>query len=81
MAVRAGVGFATSNRESDGIAAGLSVRENLFLNPSVWGRRLLVPGLTRTERAWAARLVREFDVRPPTRNAPSTRCPAATSRR
>ncbi|GAA4689647.1 sugar ABC transporter ATP-binding protein [Phytohabitans rumicis] len=64
MAVRAGVGFATSNRESDGIAAGLSVRENLFLNPSVWGRRLLVPGLTRTERAWAARLVREFDVRP-----------------
>ncbi|MEH1122873.1 sugar ABC transporter ATP-binding protein [Micromonospora sp. CPCC 206061] len=64
MAVKAGVGFATSNRETDGIAPGLSVRENLFMNPSVWGRRLLAPGTTRAERARAARLVREFDVRP-----------------
>jgi ribose transport system ATP-binding protein len=59
MAVRAGVGFATSNRESDGIAAGLTVRENLFLNPAVWGRQSV-----RAERVRAAELVREFDVRP-----------------
>jgi ribose transport system ATP-binding protein len=63
-AVRAGVGFATSNRETDGIAAGLSVRENLFLNPAVWGRRAFVPAGQRAERARAAELVREFDVRP-----------------
>jgi ribose transport system ATP-binding protein len=64
MAVRAGVGFATSNRESDGIAAGLSVRENLFLNPAVWGRRGHVPARQRAERQRAAELVREFDIRP-----------------
>jgi ribose transport system ATP-binding protein len=57
-AVAAGVGFTTSNREADGVATGLSVRENIFLNPKVWGRR------RRMERAKAAQLVREFGVRP-----------------
>jgi ribose transport system ATP-binding protein len=57
-AVAAGVGFTTSNREADGVATGLSVRENIFLNPKVWGRR------RRAERAKAAQLVREFGVRP-----------------
>jgi len=70
MAVRAGVGFVTSNRESDGIAAGLSVRENLFLNPAVWGRRPLVPAGQRAERARAAALVRDFDIRPADPEAP-----------
>lgn len=64
MAVRAGVGFATSNRETDGIAPGMSVRENLFLNPAVWGRRGHVLSGQRAERRRAAQLVREFDVRP-----------------
>jgi ribose transport system ATP-binding protein len=57
-AVAAGVGFTTSNREADGVATGLSVRENIFLNPKVWGRQ------RRQERAKAAQLVREFGVRP-----------------
>ena len=63
-AVRAGVGFVTSNRESDGLATGLSVRENLFLNPAVWGRRGYQPYTERGERARAADLVRDFGVRP-----------------
>lgn len=63
-AVCAGVGFTTSNRETDGVAAGLSVRENLFLNPKVWGRRTFAPSRQRAERVRAAELVREFGVRP-----------------
>jgi ribose transport system ATP-binding protein len=57
-AVAAGIGFSTSNREADGVAGGLSVRENIFLNPKVWGSG------RRAERARAAELVREFGVRP-----------------
>lgn len=63
-AVRSGIGFSTSNREEEAVATGLSVRENLFLNPAVWGRR---PWQFRTgaaERKRALRYVNEFGVRP-----------------
>ncbi|USX54008.1 sugar ABC transporter ATP-binding protein [Lentzea sp. HUAS12] len=63
-AVRAGVGFTTSNRETDGVATGLSVRENLFLNPEVWGRRTFAPARRNGERERAAGLVRRFGIRP-----------------
>ncbi|MGN6198065.1 sugar ABC transporter ATP-binding protein [Humibacter sp.] len=63
-AVRSGVGFATSNREAEAIATGLSVRENLFLNPSVWGRRFFQFRTQRRERAKAAEYVAAFGVRP-----------------
>ncbi|WP_088283727.1 sugar ABC transporter ATP-binding protein [Kineosporia sp. A_224] len=63
-AVVDGVGFATSNRETEGIAAGLSVRENLFLNPGVWGRRLRSLSTQRAERVRARELVARFGVRP-----------------
>ncbi len=63
-AVAAGVGFATSNREVEGIAAGLTVRENLFLNPGVWGRRLRSLSTQRAERGRARELVARFGIRP-----------------
>ncbi|HTL41037.1 MAG TPA: sugar ABC transporter ATP-binding protein [Pseudolysinimonas sp.] len=63
-AVRAGVGFATSNREAEAVGAGLSARENLFLNPRVWGRRGWQFRTSRSERAQAIELLRKFDVRP-----------------
>lgn len=63
-AVAAGIGFTTSDRQVEGVAAGLTVRENIFLNPGVWGRRMLVPATNRSERARAGELVREFGVRP-----------------
>ncbi len=63
-AVAGGIGFTTSNREADGVANGLTVRENLFLNPRAWGRRAHRPGRQRTERGRAAVLVRDFGVRP-----------------
>lgn len=63
-AVAAGVGFATSNREVESVAAGLSVRENMFLNPAVWGRRTLQPYRPRTERAAAMVQIEAFGIRP-----------------
>ncbi|RXZ67149.1 sugar ABC transporter ATP-binding protein [Agromyces albus] len=63
-AVAAGVAFATSNRESEAVAAGLSVRENLFLNPEVWGRPAWKPRSVRDERREAKAVLAPFDVRP-----------------
>ncbi len=63
-AVARGIGFATSNRESESVASGLSVRENLFLNPSVWGRRALTPYRVGAERVGAAEQIAAFGVRP-----------------
>lgn len=63
-AVVRGVGFATSNRETESVAPGLSVRENLYLNPAVWGRSLLRPFRARTERRAAFAQLRRFGVRP-----------------
>ncbi|SDH83149.1 sugar ABC transporter ATP-binding protein [Agrococcus jejuensis] len=63
-AVARGVGFATSNREAEAVAAGMSIRENLFLNPRVWGSRLWSTLLPGAERRRAAEIVDRFDVRP-----------------
>lgn len=63
-AVAAGVGFATSNRETESVAAGLTVRENLFLNPSVWGRKLFRWFGHRAEARDAYVQIKAFGVRP-----------------
>ncbi len=63
-AVARGIGFATSNRESESVATGLSVRENLFLNPKVWGRGAFTPYTVKHERVAAAQQIAAFGVRP-----------------
>lgn len=63
-AVASGIGFATSNRESEAVAAGLSARENLFLNPKVWGRKAWSFRSVKSEQKQAAELLKKFDVRP-----------------
>jgi ribose transport system ATP-binding protein len=70
-AVARGVGFATSNRETEGIAPGLTVRENLFLNPQVWGRRLRSLSTRGSERRRAGRLVAGFGIRPADTEVPA----------
>ncbi|TPQ24101.1 sugar ABC transporter ATP-binding protein [Streptomyces sporangiiformans] len=69
-AVDAGIGFVTSNRQEEGCALELTVRENFLANPradrrSPW--RWLGP---RRERAEAASLVERFGVRPTDPEAP-----------
>ncbi|WP_336632539.1 MULTISPECIES: sugar ABC transporter ATP-binding protein [unclassified Microbacterium] len=63
-AIAQGVAFATSNRESESVAAGLSVRENLFLNPRVWGRRAWQARRARGEGEQAAAVLAPYQIRP-----------------
>ncbi|GAA0476989.1 sugar ABC transporter ATP-binding protein [Streptomyces sp. NPDC046215] len=69
-AVRAGVGFVTSNRQEEGCAPELTVRENFLANPRAAGPRgghWLGPG---RERAAAATLIERFAVHPRDTEAP-----------
>lgn len=63
-AVNAGVAFATSNRESEAVGAGLSVRENLFYNPSVWGRRWFQARTAKSEGREAREILAPYQIRP-----------------
>lgn len=63
-AIGAGIGFSTSNRETEAVAAGLSIRENLFLNPSVWGRKFWQIRGPHSERVAAMKYIDDFGVRP-----------------
>jgi ribose transport system ATP-binding protein len=63
-AVAAGVGFVTSNRQEEGCALDLTVRENLLANPRVRGIRALRWLRPAGERAAAAELIGRFAVRP-----------------
>jgi ribose transport system ATP-binding protein len=63
-AITAGAGFSTSNRETEAVAPGLSARENLFLNPRLWGRRAWQFSTSQSERREARRHFRAFGVRP-----------------
>ncbi len=60
----------TSNRQEEGCAAELTVRENLLANPRAGGppsRHWISPG---RERAEAGALIERFSVRPPDSEAP-----------
>ncbi|GGX86963.1 sugar ABC transporter ATP-binding protein [Streptomyces hiroshimensis] len=63
-AVGAGVGFVSSNRQEEGCAAELTVRENFLANPraaGLQGAHWISPG---RERARAAALIERFSVHP-----------------
>ncbi len=63
-AIASGIGFSTSNRESEAVAAGLTVRENLFLNPGLWGRPSWRPCTRNAEARLATEVLAPFGVRP-----------------
>ncbi|MEW1843762.1 sugar ABC transporter ATP-binding protein [Nonomuraea angiospora] len=69
-AVGAGVGFVPGNRQEEGAAADLSVRENLLANPGARGRSPLSPLSPRRERAETAAIVERLRVRPADPEAP-----------
>ncbi|MEV6669088.1 sugar ABC transporter ATP-binding protein [Streptomyces sp. NPDC051162] len=69
-AVDAGVGFVTSDRQEEGCAAELTVRENFLANPragGLTGAHWISPG---RERAVATGLIDRFSVRPRDSEAP-----------
>jgi ribose transport system ATP-binding protein len=64
-AIHAGIAFVTSNRQEEGLAMGLSVRENLYLNPAVRGRRSFDAMAPAAERRLARHAIHRFGIRPP----------------
>jgi ribose transport system ATP-binding protein len=64
QAVKLGIGFSTSNRETEAVAPGMSVKENLFLNPLLWGRSIFSLQGLRKERESAFPHLEKFGVRP-----------------
>ena len=62
--VALGLTFVTSNREAEGLATGLAVRENVFVNPRVWGRRNQAGRSRTSERMHALNVITRHDVRP-----------------
>ena len=63
-AVRCKVGFVSSKRGEESLARNLSVRENVFLNPTMTGTNLLQPMRPAAERRRCLDLLRRFSVRP-----------------
>jgi ribose transport system ATP-binding protein len=63
-AIRHGLAFVSSNREAESLAMGLLVRENFYLNPALYGRRLFTGMRRTTEKARASELVHTFSVKP-----------------
>jgi ribose transport system ATP-binding protein len=63
-AVSGGVGFVTSNREDEGLARGLSVRENLYINPRLRGRQVLSLGTSGAERSAARGVIGRYGIVP-----------------
>jgi ribose transport system ATP-binding protein len=64
QAVRRRIGFVSSRRGEESLAPTLTVRENLYLNPSLDGGRELRLVSRRRERARANALIRTFGVQP-----------------
>jgi ribose transport system ATP-binding protein len=69
-AIEAGVGFISSKRAEESMAPGLSVCENLFLNPAIQLRDSRGRTGDRAERERAAQVARDFDIRPPRPEVP-----------
>ncbi|MEW2401120.1 sugar ABC transporter ATP-binding protein [Streptomyces sp. NPDC046862] len=69
-AVGLGVGFVTGDRQGEGCAPELTVRENLLANPRAGGLPALRWISPRRERAEATTLIERFSVRPRDSEAP-----------
>ena len=64
-AMAAGIGFISSKRSEESMAAALSVRENLFINPALTGTRPTRWMSPIVERCRADQIVERYNVRPP----------------
>jgi ribose transport system ATP-binding protein len=63
-AMAARIGFVSSKRGEESLAATMTVRENLFLNPTLTGMPLLAANRPSREVPAARRLVHRFSIRP-----------------
>ena len=63
-AMQAGIGFVSSKRGEESLAANMVVRENLFINPVLTGHPLLRMMQPQRERRAASGLIGRFSIRP-----------------
>jgi ribose transport system ATP-binding protein len=64
-AMRHEIGFVSSRRGEESLAANMAVRENLYVNPVATGRRVLQLMSRRGESADSLAVLRRFSVKPP----------------
>jgi ribose transport system ATP-binding protein len=64
------IGFVSSKRREESVAPGLTVRENLFLNPVILGRGAIQPIGPSGERERCDKLLQRLSVRPPDTEVP-----------
>lgn len=65
-----GICMVAGDRNADSVAQGLSVQENLYLNPGLTGRGLFRPQRPRREACAAKAIGDRFDIRPNDPDAP-----------
>jgi ribose transport system ATP-binding protein len=70
VAIARRIGFVSSKRREESVAPSLSVRENLFMNPTMLGTGVLRPIRPAAERARAGRVLQRLSVRPPDTERP-----------
>jgi ribose transport system ATP-binding protein len=63
-AIRKQIGFVSSRRAEESLAANMVVRENLYINPVATGKRVMEPVWRRGEFADSAAVLKRFSVRP-----------------
>ena len=68
--IAAGLGFVAADRVADSVAHGMSVRENMFINPHASGRRLLTWRSAASEATETAALGRTVGLSPNDPEAP-----------
>jgi ribose transport system ATP-binding protein len=64
-AIAAGIGFATGKRAEEALAATMTIKENLYLNPLNFGATSFGLRSRPAERSDCEVILRRFDVRPP----------------
>ncbi|MCA1869302.1 sugar ABC transporter ATP-binding protein [Agrobacterium genomosp. 3] len=62
--IRQGICMVAGDRNSESVAPGLSIQENLFLNPGLTGRNLFSVKTPSEEATVARQIGRTFDIRP-----------------
>ena len=70
QAMAAGIGFISSKRGEESMAAALSVRENLYLNPTLTGAKMTQWMGVAAERQRCADVLAQYSVRPPDTDRP-----------
>jgi ribose transport system ATP-binding protein len=63
-AIRRQIGFVSSRRAEESLAANMAVRENLYINPVATGKRVMQPVWRKGELAESSAVLRRFSVRP-----------------